>query len=221
MTSYTIYHQTAAGLVPVVPDAADPQLYRDLLLTRRLGDVFGHVPAEADGLVMTRGEVFYSTLGVDEAWGVRNLMIGNGDLDNACWAPDPRNAVPEYVGVRFAAPLQATGFQFASNASISDSCPYKAAPCGHPTSFSLQGSNDEETWTPLLAMTDFTGMRVTFTSPYPAENCSWWDDGVFLSDRMDIADPHYFLAYRLVVSAFKPDIYGNYNISELVLYGTF
>lgn len=221
MQRIAIYHETATGLAPVVPDPADPQLYRDLLFTRRPSDVFGHVTADVDGLVMTRGEVFYSTLGVDEAIGVRNLMIGNGDLNNACWAPDPRNAVPEYVGVRFAAPLLATGFQFASNASISDSCPYKAAPCGHPTGFRLEGSNDEENWTTLLSMTGFTGMRVTFTSPYPAENCSWWDDGVYLSDRLDIADPHYFLAYRMTVTAFKPDIFGNYNVSELVLYGAF
>lgn len=221
MQRYVLYHHTPTGLVPVVPDAADPQFYRDLLFTRRFGDLFGHVTADADGLVMTRGEVFYSTLGVDDADGARNLMIGNGDRNNACWAPDPRSAVPEYVGVRFAAPLRATGLQFACNASSSYSCLYEAAPCGYPTAFSLEGSNDEENWTSLLTMAAFTGMRVTFTSPYPAEDCSWWDDGVFLSDRLDIVDPHYFLAYRMTVSAFKPDKYGNYNISELVLYGAF
>jgi len=221
MQSLVVYHQTSDGFFPVVPDPSKPEFYRDLLLTRRFEDVFGHVPADEDGLILTRGQVFYSTCGVTEPEAVRNRMIGNGDMENACWSPDPRNATPEYVGVRFEQPALVTGFQFATSVSDTENCPFRAGPCGHPTSFALEGSNDEANWTPLLEMTRFTGMHTTFTSPFPTENCSWWSDGVFLSDRLDIADSHYFLAYRMVVSAFKPDIYGNYSLGELVLYGTF
>ncbi|WP_300163407.1 hypothetical protein [Solidesulfovibrio sp.] len=221
MRTLAIYSETQGGIAAVVPDPYDPRFYRDLLLSRGFDDVPGCVGADADRICRTRAQVFYSTLGLAMADEVQNFMIGNGDLYNGCWAPNPKNAVPEYVGLRFDAPVLVTGFQFSSTASISDSCPMKAAPCGHPTSFALEGSNDEAQWTTLLSMTRYGGMRVTFTSPYADEDCSWWDDGVYLSDRMDIADPRYFLAYRMVVSAFRPDIHGNYNVAELVFYGAF
>uniref|UniRef100_I2PYN6 F5/8 type C domain-containing protein n=1 Tax=Desulfovibrio sp. U5L TaxID=596152 RepID=I2PYN6_9BACT len=221
MQRFMLYHQTEGGILTVAPDLSAPDVYRDLLFVRRPEDVFGHVPADEDGLILTRGEVFYSSCGVVEPAAVRNRSIGNGNMENACWSPDPRNAVPEYVGVRFDQPARVTGFQFATNVSSAVNCPYGAGPCGHPTGFALEGSDDEANWTRLLAMTDFTGMREAHQSPFPTENASWWADGVFLSDRMDIADSHYFLAYRLVVSAFKPDIHGNYSIVELVLYGAF
>lgn len=221
MRHVVIYRQTPDGLLPVSPEPDKPGMYRDLLLVRNFGDVFGHVPADEDGLVLTRGEVFYSSCGVEEPEAVRNRMIGNGDMENACWSPDPRNAVPEWVGVRFGQPVRVTGFQFATSVSSTENCPYGAGPCGHPTGFRLEGSNDESHWTRLLDMAGFTGMRTAFESPFPTENVSWWSDGVFLSDRLDIPDSHYFLAYRMVVTAFKPDLLGNYSLAELVLYGTF
>ena len=222
MESLSLYSRTGDAVSLVVPDASDPELYRDLLFVRRFGDVFGHVPADQDGLILTEGEVFYSSSAVPEPEAVRNLMIGNGDLVNGCWSPDPRNAVPEYVGVRFTQPARVSGFQFAcAIANENYYCPCGSGPCGTPTSFTLEGSNDEVNWTTLLDMQDFTGMRLTYESPYADEDTSWWDPAVFLSDRMDIADSHYFLAYRMVVTDFKPDINGNYLVSELVLYGGF
>lgn len=222
MESISIFSRNGEQITAVTPDATRPELYRNLLFIRRFDDVFGHVPADEDGLILTKGEVFYSSCSVMEPECVRDLMIGNGDLVNGCWSPDPRNAVPEYVGVRFTQPALVTGFQFAC--AISNEkyyCPCGSGPCGHPTSFTLEGSNDEATWTPLLSMQDFTGMRLTYESPYPDEDSSWWDPATFLSDRLDIPDSHYFLAYRMVVNGFKPDINGNYLVSELVLYGTF
>lgn len=219
MQSLAVYHLTDAGLTAVTPDPGNPEFYRDVLLRRGFDDVFGHVPADADGIIMADGEVFYSSSAVEEPWVARDFMIGDSDLYNGCWAPDPRDAVPEYVGVRFQTPVLVTGFQFVTGVSGSYECPMNAAPCGHPTSFVLEGSNDETVWTPLVAMTDFVGMRITFESPFADEDSSWWDDGVFLSDRLDIVDPHYFLAYRMVISAFKPDVYGTYSLSELIFYG--
>ena len=221
MHSLALYRETAAGLATVTPDPYDPQYYRDLLLARSFDDVPGCVHADADRVCRTPGEVFYSSMDVEDPNEVHNFMIGNGDLYNGNWMPSPRNAVPEYVGLRFEEPVLVTGFQFSSTASISYNCPMSAAPCGYPTDFSLEGSNDEVEWTTLLSMTRFAGMRVTFSSPYYDEACDWWDDGVFLSDRMDIADPRHFLAYRMVVRAFKPNIKGIYNVAELVLYGDF
>jgi len=222
MESVSIYSRSGDAVTMVAPDATAPELYRDLLFVRRFNDVFGHVPADEDRVVRTSGEVFYSTNGAYEPWSVRNQMIGQGDMINGCWRPDPKNAVPEYVGARFTEPLKVTGFQFAC--SVSDEriyCPCGSGPCANPTSFTLEGSNDEANWTTLLDIKDFTGMRMVYDSPYDDEDCSWWDPAVFLSDRMDIPDSHYFLAYRMVISDFKPDIYGTYLVSELVLYGTF
>lgn len=221
MAGTVIYQQTGDAVALAVPDPSSADFYRDYILVRRFEDVFGHVVADEDGLVMTRGEVFYSTCGVYEPSGVRNLRVGNGDGLNACWSPDPRNATPEYVGVRFTQPARITGFQFSTSYLDCSDCAYGAGPCGYPTAFSLEGSNDETSWTTLLSLSGFTGMRISEVSPYPTENTSWWADGVFLSDRLDLANDHYFLAYRMVVSAFKPDKNGYYNIAELVFYGAF
>jgi len=72
----------------------------------------------------------------------------------------------------------------------------------------------------LLDISNFTGMRVATESIFSAEGSSWWDGGVSLSDRLDVSNDHAYLAYRMVISAFSPDKYGRYNISELVFYGT-
>lgn len=221
MAGTIVYHRAGDRVIPAVPDPARPEFYRDCLFVHRFGDVFGHVVAGEDGLVTTRGEVFFSSCGVYEPSGVRNLRIGTGDGLNACWSPDPRDATPEFVGVRFEAPVRITGFQFSTSFISCEACAFGAGPCGHPTAFSLEASNDETAWTTLLDLSGFTGMRVTGTSPYPTENTSWWSDGVFLSDRLDVPNDHSYLAYRLVVRDFKPDRNGNYNVSELVLYGAF
>jgi|GEM_PF-1188746 len=219
MASSVVYYRTGDQIVSVPPDPSGPAFYRDLLLVHRFRDVFGHVGGGTDGLVMVPGEVFCSTSGVYEPETIRDFSVGNGDGVNGCWSPNPRNAVPEHVGVRFAAPVRITGFQFATALPAASFCQNSWAPCGHPTDFALEASNDEVNWTPLLSMTGFAGMRVAEDSPYPEEDCSWWDDGVFLSDRLDVANDHFFLAYRMVVAAFKPDRKGNYSVAELVFYG--
>lgn len=221
MASSVVYHQRGDQVFKATSDPANAELYGDAILVRRLGDVFGHVVAGEDSLITTLGEVFCSTCGVYEQEAVHDLWVGNGDGLNGCWSPNPRNAVPEYVGVRFATPMRITGFQFATNMSSSQYCPLGAGPCGYPTAFTLEATNDETNWTTLLQESAFTGMRTAFASPYAEEDSSWWDDGVFVSDRMDVDNDHYFLAYRLVVTAFKPDKDGNYNIAELFFYGAF
>jgi hypothetical protein len=215
-----VYHQTGARVLAETPDPASAAFYGDNILIRRFEDVYGHVVAPTDGLIMTAGETFCSTSGGDDATYVRNFRIGGGDGQNGCWCPDPRNATPEYVGVRFETPVRVTGLQFATDMFSGDDCPFGAGPCGHPTAFALEASNDEASWTTLLRLSDFTGMRVALESPYATEDASRWMDGVFLSDRLDVANDRYFLAYRLVVTAFKPDSNGFYNIAELVFYGS-
>ena len=138
----------------------------------------------------------------------------------AAGRPDPPSATPEYVGVRFSVPVVVTGFQFASGVSSSDDAPYGDGPCAFPTAFTLEASNDETNWTPLLHLTNFTGMRVADKSLFSYEGSSWWDGGVSLSDRLDVPNDHAYLAYRLVITAFSPDKNGQYNIAELLFYGT-
>jgi len=217
--SSVVYYRNGEAVALASSDPFDPAFYRDYLFLHRFNDVFGHVPGDQDGFIMDPGEVFYSTCGVYEPESVRDGELGNSDGINGCWSPDPRNAVSEYVGVRFSQPVQVTGFQFVSGQRGASACPYGGGPCGYPTAFALEASNDATHWTRLFSLGAFTGMRVADQSPYPDEDSSWWSDGVFLSDRLDVPNDHYFLAYRMLISAFKPDKKGNYNIAELIFYG--
>jgi hypothetical protein len=219
MASSIVYHQIGDRVFTATSNPASAEMYGDSVLVRRFDDVFGHVIAGEDSLITTLGEVFYSSCGVYDPQAVHDLWVGNSDGLNGCWSPNPCNAIPEYVGVRFPSPVRITGFQFATNLSSNQYCPLGAGPCGYPTAFTLEASNDELNWTTLLQEPAFTGMRTTFESPYAGEDSSWWDEGAYVSDRMDVANDHYFLAYRMVVTAFKPDKAGNYSVAELYFYG--
>ena len=218
-TSTIIYNRTGTSLT-VTSDPTQPAFYRDALLVHTFRDVIGHVPAGEDSLLLTDGEVFYSTSSAADPSYAHNFYMGSSDGVNGCWTPDPPDATSEYVGVRFTVPITVTGFQFASGVFSSDKAPYGVGPCAYPTAFTLEASNDETTWTQLLSLTNFTGMRVATESLFASEGSSWWDGGVSLSDRLDVANDHAYLAYRMVVGAFSPDKYGRYNISELIFYGT-
>jgi len=219
MTSSLVYYQTGSTFASATLDPAQSALYRDLFVCHRFRDACGHVPADEDALLWVEGEVFYSTCGVPGPQAVNSLSVGSSDGRNGCWSPDPRNAVPECVGVRFETPIRVTAFQFASGLFSNYDCPYDYGPCACPTDFRFEASNDETNWTTLYAATDYGGMQVAKASPFYDEPSDYWDDGVFLSERLDLDNPHYYLSYRLVVSAFKPDRNDNYNISELVFYG--
>jgi hypothetical protein len=220
MGTSTIIYSLSGGQVTTSADATTPAFYRDALLVHTFKDVFGHVTAAEAGLLHTDGEVFYSSTSSYEPEYARNFYIGSADGQNGCWAPEPATAIPEYVGVRFTVPVTVTGFQFASGLHNASQCPYGTGPCAYPTAFTLEASNDDRNWTVLLSMTHFTGMRVATESLFDYEESFWWDGGVSLSDRLDVPNQHAYLAYRLAITAFKPDIYGRYNISELLFYGT-
>ena len=219
MTSAVILHRTGQTIAAVAPDPTATTFYRDLLLVHRFKDAFGHVPADDGSLLLIDGEVFFSTSGVYGPEDVHTFSVGSSDGQNGCWAPDPRDAVPEFVGVRFAVPVRVTAFQFASGLFSAEYCPFGYGPCAYPTDFSLEASNDELDWTTLFSAAAFAGMRVATQSPFADEESDWWDGGVFLSDRLDLANDHAYRSYRLVVTGFRPDVDGNYNVSELIFYG--
>lgn len=219
MATTRIYSETD-GQVTASADPASLAFYRDALLVHAFKDVSGHVVAGEDALLTTEGEVFYSSTSSLEPECARNFFLGGADGFNGCWAPEPPSAVPEYVGVRFAVPVTVTGFQFSSGLHDNTACPGGVGPCAYPTSFALEASNDEINWTRLLAVSGFTGMRVATESIFANEYSQWWDGGVSVSDRLDLDNDHAYLAYRLVVYAFSPDIEGRYNIAELVFYGS-
>lgn len=216
----TIYCRTDGRIVTGSTDPTQADFYREAILVHAFKDVFGHVPAADGVLLRTDGEVFYSTTSAPEPEYARNFALGGADGRNGCWAPNPATATSEYVGVRFTEPVVVTGFQFASGLSSGIHCPYGAGPCAYPTDFRLEASNDETNWTELLAMTGFTGMRVASDSLFGDEWTESWDGGVSLSDHLDLANDHAYLAYRLVIEGFSPDDKGRYNISELIFYGT-
>jgi len=216
----TVYCRTDGRLVTASTDPTQAAFYRDTILVHRFKDVFGHVTAAEGALLRVDGEVFYSTTSAPEPAYARNFALGGADGRNGCWAPNPANAAPEYVGVRFSEPVTVTGVQFASGLASGSYCPFGAGPCAYPTDFRLEAANDATNWTVLLTMTGFTGMRVATESLYSDEWTASWDGGVSLSDRLDVANDHAYLAYRLVIEGFRPDNKGRYNISELIFYGT-
>lgn len=219
MATSSIIYSRSGDRLTVTADPARRDFYRDALLVHTFKDVIGHVTADEDNLLRTDGTVFFSTSSATAPSYAHNFYLGSSDGNNGCWAPDPPSATPEYVGVRFTVPVTVTGFQFASGVLNADKAPYGVGPCAYPTAFRLEASNDEASWTELLAITDFTGMRVIDTSIFAYEHSYWWDGGQSLSDRLDVPNDHAYLAYRMVITAFSPDKYGRYNISELVFYG--
>lgn len=220
MVTTSIYCRTDGRIVTGSTDPTQADFYREAILVHAFKDVFGHVTAAEGLLLHTDGEVFYSTTSAPEPECARNFALGGADGRNGCWAPSPTSATPEYVGVRFATPIVVTGFQFASGLFSGAHCPYGAGPCAYPTDFRLEASNNETDWTVLLSMSGFTGMRVAEQSLFSDEWSASWNGGVSLSDRLDVANDHAYLAYRLVIEGFSPDDQGRYNISELVFYGT-
>jgi hypothetical protein len=220
MASTSIYCRTGGQVVTASTDPARTDFYRDAILVHTFKDVFGHVTAAEDVLLRTAGEVFYSTTSAPEPGCARDFYMGSADGANGCWAPNPPSATQEYVGVRFATPVTVTGFRFASGVFSGAHCPYGYGPCAYPTDFALEASNDETHWSRLLSVTNFSGMRVAEESLFTGEGSSWWDGGTSLSDRLDVANDHAYLAYRMVITGFSPDDKGRYNISELIFYGT-
>jgi hypothetical protein len=220
MTSSAVYYRSGQDVSVAPIEPARTAFYRDLLLRHRFRDAYGHVPATGeDALLWVDGQILYSSCGVPGPGSVLDFSVSSSDGQNGCWAPNPNNAVPEYVGVRFADPVCVTGFQFASGLFSAADCPFGYGPCACPTDFSFEASQDEITWTTLYAASDYGGMRVAQTSPFYDETSDWWEGGVFLSERLDLENDHYYRSYRMVVSAFRPDKNGNYNVSELVFYG--
>jgi hypothetical protein len=220
MATTSIYCRTNGQIVSGTTDPTDAEFYRQAILVHTFKDVFGHVVAAEDSLLTTAGEIFYSSSSASEPECARDYHMGSSDGCNGCWSPDPASAIGEYVGVRFASPVTVTGFRFASGVYSGAHCPYGDGPCAYPTAFTLEASNNETDWTTLLSITDFTGMRVATQSLFDGEGSSWWDGGTSLSDRLDVANDHAYLAYRMVITAFSPDEKGRYNISELIFYGT-
>ncbi|QLA17699.1 hypothetical protein [Desulfolutivibrio sulfoxidireducens] len=212
------YHLTDTGVSRSLPDAAERTLYQDHLLVHEFVDIWGYVAREEDGLLQVEGTLFSSSCG--SAWPLANdFLIGGTDGKNGSWVPSPQGALSEYVGVRFVRPLRVTGFQFSSGVYRPARCPDGVGPCAYPRAFVLEASSDESAWTELLSVTGFRGMRVTDASPFPDEDLSGYADRIFLSDRMDVPNDHFFLAYRLRVEDAVTDVNGYYNVSELIFYG--
>jgi hypothetical protein len=42
---------------------------------------------------------------------------------------------------------------------------------------------------------------------------------IFLSDLMDVPNDSFYLAYRMRIEAAVTDLFGNYNVSELIFHG--
>jgi hypothetical protein len=212
------YHLTDAGVSRSLPDAAERALYQDHLIVHRFGDIWGYVAREDDGLLLVEGTLFSSSCG--SSWPLaNNFLIGGTDGKNGSWVPSPQGTLSEYVGVRFETPLRVTGFQFSSGVYRPARCPGEVGPCAYPSSFVLEASDDETAWTELLSMTGYRGMRVTDASPFPDEDLSPYAGRIFLSDRMDVQNDHFFLAYRMRIEDAVTDVNGYYNVSELIFYG--
>ncbi len=212
------YRLTDAGVSRSLPDAAERTLYQDHLIVHRFGDIWGYVVREEDGLLQVEGTLFSSSC--DSDWPLANdFLIGGTDGKNGSWGPSPQGALPEYVGVRFASPLRVTGFQFSTGVYQPEDCPGGAGPCAYPSAFVLEASNDESAWTELLSVTGYRGMRVADSSPFPDEDLSAYAGRIFLSDRMDVQNDLFFLAYRMRVEDAVTDVSGYYNVSELIFYG--
>lgn len=217
--SRVAYHLTTAAVSRALPDPLERTLYQNHLIVHRFGEAWGYVPRQDPGLLALEGTLFSSSCST--YWPLANdLYIGGTDGVNGSWTPQPRGALPEYVGVRFAAPLRVTGFQFSCGVKELAVCPYAAGPCAYPSTFVLEASNDETQWTPLLAVANYRAMRIATASPFPGEQLTASERGrVFLSDLMDVSNDAFYLAYRMRILAAVTDLYGNYNVSELIFYG--
>jgi len=172
MATSSIIYSRSGDRLTVTTDPARRDFYRDALLVHTFKDVIGHVPADEDNLLRTDGTVFSSTSSATDPSYAHNFYLGSSDGNNGCWAPDPPNATPEYVGVRFSVPVTVTGFQFASGVLNADKAPYGVGPCAYPTAFRLEASNDETSWTELLAITDFTACASSTPASSPTSTAT-------------------------------------------------
>jgi hypothetical protein len=217
--SRVAYHLINEMMSRILPDPLERSLYQDHLIVHRFGDAWGYMPRIDPGVLMAEGTLFYSSCGT--YWPLANDgRIGNADGVNGCWVPQPRGSTPQHVGVRFETPLMVTGFQFSCGVRELAACPYAAGPCAYPSTFVLEASLDETSWVPLLSVTGYRGMRAATGSPIPGDKLEEYETGlIFISDRMDVPNDAFYLAYRMRIEAAVPDINGNYNVSELIFYG--
>ncbi|KUG29955.1 hypothetical protein ASZ90_000147 [hydrocarbon metagenome] len=217
--SRVAYHLTNGAVSRALPDPLERALYQDHLIVHHFGDAWGYMPRQDDGLLLVEGTLIMSSCST--YWPlVNDFRIARTDGVNGSWVPQPRGSVPQYVGVRFAAPLRVTGFQFSSGVRETSVCPNATGPCAYPSTFVLEASNDESLWTPLLSVTDYRAMRVATASPFPGEQIGDYEaDRIFLSDLMDVPNDAFFLAYRMRILAAVTDLFGNYNVSELIFHG--
>jgi hypothetical protein len=212
------YHLIDTGVSRSLPDAAERAMYQDHLIVHRFGDVWGYVVREEDGLLQVEGTLFSSSC--DSDWPlVNDFLIGGTDGGNGSWAPSPQGSLPEYVGVRFESPIRVTGFQFSTGVYSPEDCPGGADRAPIPRPLSWRPRTDESAWTELLSVTGYRGMRVADSSPFPDEDLSAYAGRIFLSDRMDVQNDLFFLAYRMRVEDAVTDVSGYYNVSELIFYG--
>ena len=200
------------------PDLSTREFYRDHILVRSFGDVFGRAPEQEERLLALPGTRVYSSNA--SSWPDYLDQEIYSDGMNGCWRPDPPGAVPEYAGVRFDLPVRVTGFRFASAVNYPEDCPGSAGPCAYPKSFSFDASSDGVNWTTLLDVENYANMEIAFESPFPNESDYLLEEGtVFLSGRLDVANQGWFLFYRMNVRDFTPNLSGGYNVSEMIFYG--
>lgn len=213
------YHLTNGTVSRSLPDPLERTLYQDHLIVHRFGQAWGYLPRQDDGLLLAEGTLIMSSCST--YWPLANdFCIAGTDGINGSWVPQPPGSTPQYVGVRFASPLRVTGFQFSCGVRELSVCPYATGPCAYPSTFVLEASNDEALWTPLLFVTNYRAMRVATASPFPDERMEDYELGrIFLSDLMDVPNDAFFLAYRMRIEAAVTDLFGNYNVSELIFHG--
>jgi len=205
----------ASGVVRADLDPSSKGFYQEHVLVRTFKDVFG-APEEASGLILRQAETFYSSN--SSAWPLFFNQSLSTDGRNGCWIPDPADAAGESLGVRFDRPVEVTAFRFASGVRLDSDCP-QGAPCSYPSSFSLEGSNDGSNWSTLLFVEDFHDMEIAESSPFEGDYVSSFGGHIFLSGRLEVPAPGWFLSYRMRVLDFKPNASGGFNVSELVFYG--
>lgn len=213
-----VYIEENGGIRRSEPDPSLREFYRDHILVRAFGDVFGRAPAQEERLLTLPGTQLYSSCGAYWSDYLDQRIYSDGL--NGCWRPDPQGAAPEYAGVRFDRPVRVTGFQFASAVHYPEDCPESAGPCACPATFSLDASNDGASWTTLLLVENSADMAIAFESPFPGEDPYLLEDGtVFLSGRLEVPNQGWFLFYRMNVQDFTPNLAGGYNVSEMIFYG--
>ncbi len=197
-------------------DPADRAFYQEHALVRVFKDAFG-APDAASRVIYLHSEPLYSSNSSSWPLFLDQSLLTDGR--NGCWIPDPPDSTPESLGARFDAPVNVTAFQFASGVYEDADCPDGVKPCSYPSEFVLEASNDGESWTTLLFKEDYHDMDIARSSPFTEDYPGDFDGRIFLSGRMEIPEPGWFLFYRMRVLDFMPNARGGYNVSELIFYG--